>query len=426
MGTLAAGGLAAQQTDTVELSRLRRQIEALAAEVEALRLGADVAVQADSTAHGLGPAATKVYRTRQGVSLGGYGEFLYENYSAEREDGSASGVRDQADALRAILYVGYKFSDHWLFNSELEFEHASTGQGGEASVEFAYIDYLASPGFGVRAGMVLVPMGFVNELHEPPSFLGSTRPVSESAIIPSTWRDNGVGGFGELGDFSFRAYLLGGLDAVGGGTGRPAGFAAGGLRGGRQKGARSLFEKPALVARLDFTPRSAIPGLELGASAYRGDSGQGFRTTAGESIEVPTTLLEGHFQHQAHGFDLRALYVRATLSGVASLNAARSLTGSASIGEELTGWYLQGGYDVLRLLETSHQLLPYVRYERVNSQVAVPDGFSASPANDRRITVVGAMWKPLTNIALKADYQIAENQASTGINQFNVALGYIF
>ena len=115
-----------------------------------------------------------------------------------------------------------------------------------------------------------------------------------------------------------------------------------------------------------------------GASAYHGDSGQGYRTTAGDVVEVPTTILEGHAQYQARGLDLRALHARAVLEGVAELNAARSLTGSASVGESLTGWYLQGGYDVLRRLGTAQQLLPYVRYERVNTQAEVPAGFTAA------------------------------------------------
>ena len=423
---LAAGTpLGAQQTDTAELNRLRRQIEALAAEIESMKLGTEVVAQADTAMLGMGPAATKVYRIRQGVSLGGYGEVLYENFAKEREDDTASNLRDQVDALRAILYVGYKFSDKWLFNSEIEFEHASTGQGGEVSVEFAYVDFVPSPYLGVRAGMVLVPMGFVNELHEPTTFLGSTRPVTENAIIPTTWRENGAGIFGEAAGLSWRAYMINGLDAVGGGPSRASGFGAGGIRGGRQKGARALIEDPAVVARLDFQP-GPIPGLLVGGSGYRGNSGQGAVAATGESVDVATTILEGHAQFRAYGVDLRGLYARATLDDVTELNALRSLAGNASVGEELTGWYVQGGFDVLRFFDTAQQLTPYVRYERVNTQVSVPDGFAINPATERTITVVGAQWQPITNIVLKGDYQLHSNEANTGVNQFNVSLGYIF
>jgi hypothetical protein len=148
-----------------------------------------VAVQADTSILGFGPAAAKVYKIQQGVSIGGYGEVLYENFAAERENDTASGVTDQFDALRAIVYVGYKFNDRLLFNSELEWEHGTTSQGGEASIEFAYLDYMLTPNFGFRGGLLLPPMGLVNELHEPPIFLGTTRPATEQAIIPSTWRE---------------------------------------------------------------------------------------------------------------------------------------------------------------------------------------------------------------------------------------------
>ena len=171
----------AQDADSVRLAALERRIEAVTRELERMQLGRDV-VEADVSIQGLGPGASKVYRVNQGVSLGGYGEFLYENFAPEREDGSRSGALDRFDALRAILYVGYKFNDRLLFNSELEIEHAK-----ESFLEFAYLDYLFTDHVGVRAGMLLAPLGLVNELHEPPVFLGTERPVTESRIIPTTW-----------------------------------------------------------------------------------------------------------------------------------------------------------------------------------------------------------------------------------------------
>jgi hypothetical protein len=229
LATLCAMPAAAQERDTTDLEKLRQQVEAMSRELEELRLGSDVVVQADSSVYGFGPAASKVYKSGQGVSLGGYGEVLYENFAGTREDDEPSGATDRFDALRAILYAGYKFSDKLLFNSELEFEHGSTEDGGSVSIEFAYLDYRISPGLGVRAGLLLPPMGFINELHEPPTFLGARRPDTERFIIPSTWRENGIGVFGDVGAVSYRAYLVNGFDATG--------FSAEeGLREGRQSG----------------------------------------------------------------------------------------------------------------------------------------------------------------------------------------------
>jgi hypothetical protein len=102
------------------------------------------------------------------------------------------------------------------------------------------------------------------------------------------------------------------------------------------------------------------------------------------------------------------------------------LTGAASVGERLIGWYAQAGYDVLRLTRTGHQLVPYVRYERVNTQDRVPTGFAASPTADRRIVSVGAAWRPIGNVALKVDYQSHHNEARTGVSQLNANLSYLF
>jgi hypothetical protein len=414
--------LAAQ--DSAELALLRRQIEALTREIEELRLGEEVVVAADTGVYGFGPAASKVYRTGQGVSIGGYGEALYENFSDRVDGGSPSGKTDQIDFLRAVFYFGYKFSDRLLFNSEIELEHASTSQSGSVSVEFAYLDYRASGLLGMRGGLVLVPMGFINELHEPPTFLGTERPETERRIIPTTWRENGLGAFGEAGGFVYRGYLVNGLDAVGGGSSKAAGFSATGLRSGRQKGSKAVAEDFAGVARVDFT---GLLGFLVGTSLYVGRSGQGADSPIdGSTIDAPTVIWEGHAEYRAHGLDMRALFALASVDDVADINAAKMLSGAQSVGERLVGWYVQAGYNVLRLARTSQQLVPYVRYESINTQDRVPDGFAADPANDEQLVTLGAAWKPIVNIAIKADYQFRRNEARTGVDQFNVALGYLF
>ncbi len=410
--------------ENLDLVEIRRQIDAITAEIEILRFGADVVVAAESR-FGFGPAASKIYSSPYGVSIGGYGETLYENFATEREDGSRATARDQLDALRAIIYVGYKFDDRFLFNSEIEFEHASTGNAGSASVEFAYIDYLLSERAGIRAGLILLPLGFLNELHEPTTWLGSERPLTENRIIPSTWRESGVGVFAEFDDFELRGFLVNGLDAVGDGSSKAGGFSASGLRGGRQKGSKAVAEDFSFAARADYT---GVSGLVLGAAGYLGESGQGADdpTSPGDELGVRTLIAEGHASYRAHGWDLRALFATADIADVAALNAARGLVGNESVGEEMTGWYVHAGFDVLRSSRTPLELIPYVRYESVNTQSEVPTGFAANPANDLEIWTIGAAVRPIQQIILKTDYQIRSNEAQTGVNQFNVALGYIF
>src|SRR5439155_524812 len=167
---------------------------------------------------------------------------LYQNFDSHADDGSPSGRFDTADLERAVFYFGYKWTDHVLFNSEIEFEHAvaASDAPGEVAVEFAYVDYRVSRGFGVRGGLLLVPMGFLNELHEPPIFHGARRPEVEQVILPSTWRENGLGVYGDAGPLTYRAYLVTSLDAEG--------FSPDlGVREGRQEGAEALARDLALT-----------------------------------------------------------------------------------------------------------------------------------------------------------------------------------
>jgi hypothetical protein len=397
------------------LTEVERRQEIQAAEIERLDIGA-AAVEADGGLYGLGESASKVYRVEQGLSIGGYGEMLYESIDSSRDDGSDSNARDRLDFLRAILYTGYKFGDDWIFNSELEFEHASTGSGGEVSVEFAYLDRLINPDVNARIGMVLVPMGLVNELHEPTLFLGAKRPDVERVIIPSTWRENGFGLFGEAGPVSYRTYMINGL--------RADGFSSAGLRSGRQKGALAFAEDFAWVGRLDYT---ATPGLLAGVSLYTGDSGQDLRHPSGSEIDATTTIWEGHVDWKWRGLQARALYAESSIDDVAELNQALGFTGSRSIGESLEGGYVQVGYDLFAHRGNDRRsLTPYARWETFDTQAEVPAGFTRDPARDVESLTLGLALQPLDQIIFKLDYQDYDNEADTGVDQWNVAVGYLF
>lgn len=404
----------ARATRADSLAELGRRIELLAAELERLELG-EVAAIADQSQHGLGPAASKIYRTERGVSIGGYGEMLFEHYAARRDDDSQAGRTDQLDFLRAIVYFGYKWSDRWLLNSEIEIEHASTDQGGSVSVEFAYVDHLWRPELGVRAGLLLVPVGLTNELHEPTVFLGARRPELERAIIPTTWRENGAGVFGDIGDWSYRTYVVNGLDA--------RGFDAGGLRGGRQKGARAKADGFAWVGRLDWTGR---PGLLAGASIYTGHSGQGLVGAGGRTLDVRTTIAEGHLDWQWRGLRGRALGAHARVNEAGELSELIAEE-EGPVAERLWGYYLELGYDLFALWpQGESSLLPYVRWEKVNTQDRVPPGFSPMTVHDVEVLSIGLAYRPIDPVVLKADYQGFDNRAGTGLDQLNVAFGYIF
>ena len=409
---------AAEETETaeqeVDVAELERRIDVLAEELDRLRSGEEgerLDVD-DARRLGLAPSAAAAYAIDRGVSIAGYGEMLLENYADMNQGGSPTGKTTQFDYLRAILYAGYRFNDKFLFNSEIEVEHAK-----EIFVEFAYVDYQATESFGLRGGMLLVPMGLVNEFHEPTVFLGAERPVTESRIIPSTWRENGGGFYGAFDQVSFRAYVLNGFDG--------SAFSSGGLRGGRQKGGKAKSTSIAFAGRLDITP---TPGVFFGASFYTGDSGQGEIVVDGAEYGIGTNIFDLHGQAQVRGFDLRALVARASLSDAAMLNLALGKSGGSGVGSGLAGQYVQIGYDLLSQVPAAGEvgLTPYVRYETVDTQAEMPAGFERSLSTDNTYLTFGIELKPTPGVVLKIDHAWVSNDADSGVDQFNINLGYAF
>ncbi len=369
--------------------------------------------------YGLGLSAAKVYGIQRGVSIGGYGEVLYQNFASKNQSGEPSGAQDQITDLRAVVYLGYKFDDHFVLNTEFEYENAvvASDKGGEAEVEFAYIDYMHSRPFNGRAGLVLIPMGLINEQHEPTAFLGARRTDVEDVIIPSTWRELGWGLYGDGGPFAYRAYMVNGLNA--------AGYdAAEGIREGRQEGSEALAENWAFTGRLDYV---GMPGLLVGASIFTGNSGQGRFTPSGQKVHGATTVVDAHLDWRWRGLWLRGLYAHTWISEADLINQLNGLEGDASIGSRQEGWYVQGGYDVLSLMAGARaSLIPFVRYEEYDTQRQVPAGYARNPENDRQELTLGLVFKPIDRLAFKADWQQRHDAAGTGVNQWNLALGYIF
>jgi len=403
------------------LAELERRLDVLAAELEKLRSGSAAEEAPLAPGHGLGPAASKIYGKDRGVAIGGYGEALYQNYSTRADDGSPTELEDTIDLLRAVFYFGYKFDKGIVFNSEIEYEHASTGEGdeerGEVSVEFAYLDFPVGKSWGIRAGQQLTPIGMINELHEPPIFLGARRPDVETVIIPSTWSEVGVGGYGSWGPIEWRANLMAGLDAEG--------FEASGIREGRQSGSQSLTDGIGFAGRLDWTP---LPGLLVGGSGYVGNSGQNLNDAAGSPIRARTTLYDLHADWKWRGLQARAVIAQGRIGDTDRLNEVLGFAGTESIGKANHGWYGELGYDVLSGRETGAgaALIPYARYERYNTQDDVPDGFTPDPADAVRVRTCGIAYKPIPNIVIKADHQEYSNDAGTGVDRINVSMGYLF
>lgn len=397
------------------LQEIKRQIDILTQEIERLKLGEVESDFSYAPSRGLGAAAAKVYSLKKtGVSIAGYGEILYQNYDKKLDNSAASTKTDQIDYLRNIIYVGFRYNDWILFNSEIEFEHASTGKGGEVSVEFGYVELMFNQHINLRAGMVLAPLGITNEKHEPSLFLPTLRPETERVIIPSTWRANGFGFYGDIvPSFHYRVYLMEGL--------RADKFTNGnGIRDGRQSGAQSIAEDLAIAGKIEY---DGFSGTTLGASFYRGNSGQGKTDSLG-TITAATTILSAHAEFAWQGLEARALYALTTVDQAGRVSKIAGKT----VGSEMNGYYVSVGYDIIPHVApgSEHALIPFVFYEKYNTHAAVATGFTKDKANDRTTLAVGLSYKPHSNVAFKFDYRDNANEANTGNDQWNVAVNYLF
>lgn len=403
-------------------SDANRKTDILAKEVENLKTSLVIPESKQyKSQYGMGPAASAVYGVNKGLSIGGYGEAVYtNNTTAQRKPGEErTDKTDQFDAERLVLYVGYKFTDNIILNNEIEFEHATTGEGdeekGEVSVEFSQLDFLLHPMANVRAGLLLMPMGFINEVHEPLYFHGNFRPEVERRIIPTTWREMGAGLFGELAPgLQYRLYATNALDADG--------FASNGWRDARQNGSKAKAEDFAVVGRLDYSP-DFLPGVLVGGSYYMGNAGQDAEI-GGDERNFFTQLYEGHLQWHYKGFEFRTLGAWGNVDDADVLSADKGKT----IGKSTFGWYSEAAYDIMPHLmrDSTQYLAPFVRYERFDTIADAPDGFSDDQTQDKEIFQAGLTYKPIRNIAIKADYRNISARDGEPADEFNLGLGFIY
>ena len=348
------------------------------------------------------------------TSIGGYGEVHYNNRSGPDTPGVVN-------VARFVLFLSHQFNDRIAFRSELEVEDAKVEAGhdaaGEVSVEQVYLDYMFSPAATLRAGLLLAPIGIINETHEPTTFNGVERPAFDTDVIPTTWRDIGVGLVGQIPGASglgYRVYLLNGLVA--------SEFTADqGIREGRQEGQLASFANPSLTGRLEY----GRPGLKVGASFWYGGSANQDPALGTGTFDNAVALVSADARYDIGPFMFRGVVANVSIADAEAINAAFA----SRVGSRIAGGYLEGAYNVLSKLvpASTQQLNAFVRHERYNTQASVPDGVTRDDAFARRITTFGLTYKPVYNVAFKGDYQLRRNRAGVGEDeQLSLGVGYQF
>jgi hypothetical protein len=318
-----------------------------------------------------------------------------------------------------VLLVTHQFSDRIRFVSEIELEHAFVeGQedAGELELEQAYLDFLVSRPLNFRAGMLLMPMGIINERHEPPVFYGVERPIVDTVIIPTTWFEVGAGIHGEVGrGWRYRAYVTSPLDA--------AEFtAAEGIRDGRQRGSETRIARAAFTGRLEYV---GVRGFTAGAAVWSGISASPFRLL----FNVPVTVSEADARYQRGRVEARAQFAYVSIGNAGLLNDATARTSGIdpNVASGLRGIYAEGAY---RLVEggTRGDVAAFVRYENADTQYRMPTGALPLQQFKRDAWVFGATYWPDPDIAVKADYIHHQSESSIvgPFNSFNLGLGWWF
>ena len=411
------GAMAADASIEQKLEILPKELDELRAEMAKLKSQQAASQPAAGETAGASAPPTATPGTMTGLAagsntFGGYGELNYNNYRNGDQ-------KDQIDFRRFVLFYGHKFNDRLRFYSELEVEHALVeGGGGAVELEQAFLDYRINDAFNVKAGAFLIPIGILNETHEPPTFFGVERNEVESRIIPSTWREAGIGVHGEIVQgLRYDVGITSSLDA--------------GKFGEPEKGIREMRTELREAAAHDFAFYGAlnyrgVPGLAAGTGLFTGNTGQnGASDAALKNVSGRVLLWDVHAQYRLGGLELRGLYARGSLSNADQITAAaivRSGDSTQIAPETFWGYYAEAGYHFP--LGDEMEVAPFARYERYNTQASVPSGFSANPKNNERVTTFGVNFKLHPQVVFKADYQDFREDSTK--DRFSLGVGYMF
>jgi hypothetical protein len=354
------------------VQRQQTEIEALRAELDDTKQGVaatnEKVVESEEKIEATGEFIEVLAAADSGprkTSLGGYGELHYSQIDA------TTGDSEEIDFHRYVLFLGHEFSDKVRFFSEFELEHSLAGDGkpGEVELEQAYAEFALTDNLYAKTGLFLLPVGILNETHEPPTFYGVERNDVENIILPSTWWEAGV---------AMRGNFSGGLSwdaAVHSGLAMPTeGGSAFRIRSGRQKVAEADASNLAATFRLKYT---GVPGLELAAGyQYQSDPSQ----VAGDGLDSGQ-LITAHAIYQRDRFGLRAFYGNWSFDGAAV---------EAADADSQTGWYIEPSFRV------SNKWGVYARYEDLDA-ARQQDQFTQ--------TEFGFNYWPTDGIVLKMDFR---------------------
>jgi hypothetical protein len=346
------------------------------------------------------------------TKIGGYGEL---EYIFKKDNGNGNGG-NTLDPHRVVLNVTSQLADWIEFNSELEWEHGGSDGGvdGSISVEQAYLSFRLTPAVRINTGVMLVPMGAVNQNHEPVNFYSSARPALDTFLIPSTWQEMGVGISGAIhSKIDYQLMAITGLDG--------SNFnAEKGLRDGRQGFKKDNNRNFAVTGRLDVRP---VENLITSLSLYSGNSAPSGSPTAYTTIAA----IDGRYR--LNDFELAGEYVHVYQDRPDVLNT--------EIGRNMSGYWVEGAWHALPKAWKNGKLssadaVLFARYSELNTQKGgATDPAKTSGRFNRNYTTVGISFMPIQSVAIKADYQFFGDRRAAGEvpldnDKFQITVGFVF
>lgn len=367
--------------------------------------------------------AQKMEQAReQKFSFGGYGQLDYNQRVS-----SSKRYAGVLDPHRVVLFMGYQFSPKIHLVSEFEVEH-----GNEFYVEQAYINFRLNSKIQMRGGIMLIPMGITNEYHEPTLFNGVERPSIASVIIPTTWREIGVGIHGRIRDasLSYQAYLFNGFngyDTKARLTGKD------GLRKGRQKAINSYITSPNVSAKVDYY---GITNLNIGLAGYFGksqskmfdkmDKSSDSEQSKADSSTVNISMIGLDFKYQPGALELRGEYIHTFVGNTKEYNSFNGQ--SNDLASSMRGWYVEASYDLLfKQYSGQRRLVPFIRFESYDTHYKVVD-IERNRDYAFNEFFAGIGFSPVRGVVLKADYQIRHNRGDSNLDEhrINMGIGFAF
>lgn len=385
-----------------------------------LLVAANVLAQTDNQASdSYSNSADQLLAKDSKLMIGGYGEIHYNQ--PLNADTKNTGV---LDVHRMVMLFGYNFNSKTQFITELEFEHVK-----EVYVEQAFLQYKLNSSISLRGGLLLVPMGIINEYHEPTAYHGVERPTIDKYISPTTWREIGFGVTGNIlqASMKYQAYLMNGFNGYDG-SGTFNG--TNGLRKGRQKGADSYISAPNFTAKVEYY---GLSGLNLGLSGYFGpsqstlydgiskDDDATMATADSSSIGIAMIGLDARYQR--NGLQLKGQFYYTNLSNTDQYNG---FTGN-DLGSAMIGYYAEIAYDVFHSLSVNKQLYPFVRYEYMDTHQNVENNIVKNENYNKNIITTGLTLGLAKGVVVKTDMQFVKSGSDNEYTKaFNAGIGIMF